>query len=84
MKERNCIMLPWSSAPALNYWGLFLSGCDACSTSPSQTALQSCDFHVYSVRLLAHGFCLCHLLVALSVGFANSDTAHKVHYHTNN
>ena len=53
--------------------------------APSKTALQSCDSHAYSIlreELLARGSAMrmCHLLVTLSVQFANADTAQKAHY----
>ena len=53
--------------------------------APTKTALQSCNSHTYSVlreELLAHGSAMHmrHLLVTLSVEFADGDTFQKAHY----
>ena len=55
------------------------------SIAPSNTALQSCDLHGYSVQreeLLACGSSMhmCHLSVTLSVEFADGGTIQKAHY----
>ena len=50
--------------------------------APFKVVFWSCDLHVYRVELLACGSAIrmCHLSVALSVEFADDDTAKKVYY----
>ena len=85
MYERRHITLTWSIASSVSYCGTLPSSLVVRSVAPSCTALQSCYLRGYSIQreeLLACGSAMDmrHLLVTLSVEFADADTIQKAHY----